>query len=49
MRYLNLSTVLVFRTVSVKVRKRFPTYKDLVGAGLLLPGEDVRLSAVDAL
>jgi hypothetical protein len=33
MRYLNLSTVLVFRTVSPKVRERFPTYNSLVDAG----------------
>jgi len=49
MRYLNLSTVLVFRTVSPKVRERFPNYKALVEAGLMLPGEDDRLSHVDAL
>ena len=46
---MNLSTVLVFRTVSLKVRERFPTYKALVEAGLLLPGEDKRLSAVDTM
>ena len=49
MRYLNLSTVLVFRTVSQKVLARFPTYESLVEAGLMLPGEDLRLAKVDYL
>ena len=49
MRYLNLSTVLVFRTVSPKVLARFPTYESLVEAGLMLPGEDQKLANVDAL
>ncbi len=35
--------------MSPKVRVRFPTYKTLVEAGLLLPGEDARLSAVDVM
>ena len=47
MRYINLSHVLVFRLVSSKVRTRFPTYKSLVQAGLMLPGEDARLEAID--
>ncbi len=49
MRYLNLSTILVFRTVSQKVKARFPKYESLVDAGVMLPGEDLRLSKVDAL
>ena len=47
MRYINLSHVLVFRLVSAKVRDRFPTYRSLVEAGLMLPGEDLRLEAID--
>ena len=49
MRYLNLSTVLVFRTVSPKVLARFPTYESLVDSGLMVQGEDIRLANVDAL
>ena len=48
MRYVNLSTVLVFRLVSTKVRDRFPTYASLVEAGLMLPGEDIRLAEIDS-
>jgi hypothetical protein len=49
MRYLNLSTVMVFRTVSPKVLARFPTYESMVDAGIMLPGEDIRLANVDNL
>jgi hypothetical protein len=34
--------------VSTKVRERFPSYRSLVDAGLLLPGEDAKLTAVDS-
>jgi hypothetical protein len=47
MRYVNLSTVLVFRLVAAKVHARFPTYRSLVKAKLLLPHEAERLEAVD--
>lgn len=47
MRYINLSHVLVFRLVSSKVRDRFPTYRSLVDAGLMLPDEEGRLQAID--
>ena len=39
MRYVNLSTVLVFRLVSEKVMKKFPDNDSLVQAKLLLPEE----------
>ena len=47
MRYVNLSTVLVFRLVSKKVQKRFPNYRSLVEAKLMLPHEVERLVHVD--
>ena len=47
MRYVNLSIVLVFRLISVKVRKRFPNYRSLVEAKLMLPHEVERLVHVD--
>ena len=48
MRYINLSTVLVFRLVAAKVHARFPTYQSLVKAKIMLPHEVERLEAVDA-
>ncbi len=48
MRYVNLSTILVYRLVSLKVKARFPTFKDMVAAKLILPHEVERLSKVDA-
>ena len=47
MRYVNLSTILVFRLVAVKVHARFPTYQSLIEAKVLLPHEAERLEAVD--
>ena len=47
MRYVNLSSVLVFRLVSYKVHARFPTYKAMIDANLMLPQEAARLSAID--
>jgi len=47
MRYLNLSTVLVYRLVSRKVEERFPDLQSLVEAKLLLPHEALRLQKVD--
>ena len=47
MRYVNLSTVLVFRLVSSNVRERFPTYGTMIDANLLLPEEAERLKAID--
>merc|ERR1712062_881424 len=48
MRYVNLSTVLVFRLVAAKVHSRFPDYRSLIQAKILLPHEATRLQAVDA-
>ena len=39
LRYVNLSTVLVFRLIAAKVDRRFPTLQSLVDAKLLLPRE----------
>ncbi len=43
MRYVNLSIILVYRLVSLKVRKRLPTVQSLVDAKLLLKHEAERL------
>uniref|UniRef100_A0A0K2SXU1 Bestrophin homolog n=1 Tax=Lepeophtheirus salmonis TaxID=72036 RepID=A0A0K2SXU1_LEPSM len=48
MRYINLSTILVYRLVSLKVKKRFPTHKTLIDAKLMLPHEAERLEKIDA-
>ncbi len=48
MRYINLSTILVYRLVSTKVKSRFPTYREMVEAKLILPHEVDRLLAADA-
>ena len=47
MRYVNLSTVLVFRLVSTKVSERFPNYQSLIEARLMLPHEVERLIHAD--
>ena len=47
MRYVNLSTVLVYRLVSKKVFKRFPDMDSLVESKLILPHEADRLGRVD--
>ena len=47
MRYVNLSTVLVYRLVSQKVMDRFPDYESLVYAKLMLPQEVKRLEKID--
>jgi len=47
MRYVNLSTILVYRLVSKKVSDRFPDLDSLVAAKLLLPHEAERLQRVD--
>ena len=47
MRYVNLSTVLVYRLVSGKVMERFPDYESLVVAKLMLPHEVERLKRID--
>ena len=46
-RYVNLSSVLVFRLVSQKVKKRFPDYESLIEHKLLLPGEVDCLQKID--
>ncbi len=48
MRYVNLSTILVYRLVSLKVKARFPTYREMVEAKLILPHEVERLKKADA-
>lgn len=47
MRYVNLSSVLVYRLVSKKVMCRFPDYQSLVDAKLMLPHEVSRLEKAD--
>ena len=47
MRYINLSTVLVYRLVSRKVENEFPDLDSLVNVNLLLPIEKDRLEKVD--
>lgn len=47
MRYVNLSSVLVYRLVSQKVMDRFPDYDSLVQAELMLPHEVARLVKID--
>jgi len=47
MRYVNLSTLLVYRLIARQVRDRFPDEKSLVDAKMLLPHEAERLSKVD--
>lgn len=48
MRYINLSTLLVFRLVSTKVKSRFPGYTSIVEAGLMLPNEAILLAEIDS-
>jgi len=47
MRYVNLSTILVYRLVSEKVKARFPDYQSMVEAKLMLPHEIDRLERAD--
>ena len=47
MRYVNLSTVLVYRLVSCKVHARFPTYQSMIDANLLLKEEAARLKSIN--
>ena len=47
MRYINLSTILVYRLVSKTVMERFPDYESLVKAKLMLPKEVKRLERTD--
>ena len=47
MRYVNLSTVLVYRLVSKEVMDRFPDYETLVNYKLMLPHEVERLEKID--
>lgn len=47
MRYVNLSTILVYRLVSEKVMARFPDYDTLIKAKLMLPNEVKRLEKTD--
>uniref|UniRef100_A0A183E4I4 Bestrophin homolog n=1 Tax=Gongylonema pulchrum TaxID=637853 RepID=A0A183E4I4_9BILA len=45
-RYLCLTQVLVFRDISVPVRRRFPTLESLIDAGILLEEEKEKLDAI---
>ncbi len=47
MRYVNLSTVLVYRLVSTRVRERFPTHSELIEAKMLLPEESKMLAKAE--
>ena len=47
MRYINLSTILVYRLVSKTVMERFPDYESLITAKLMLPQEVERLKKCD--
>ena len=47
MRYINLSTVLVYRLIARKVMNRFPDYNSLIESKLLLPSEVEKLKKVD--
>ena len=47
MRYVNLSSILVYRLVSRKVEERFPDYQYLVDAKLMLPHEVERFRISD--
>ncbi len=47
MRYVNLSSILVYRLVSEKVQNRFPDLNSLVEAKLMLPHEVTRLEKAD--
>ena len=48
MRYVNLSSILVYRLVSKKVQNRFPDYDSMVQAKLILPHEVARLEKADS-
>ncbi|VDD94518.1 unnamed protein product [Enterobius vermicularis] len=45
-RYLCLTQLLVYRDISVRVRKRFPNYDSIVEAGFMLPHEKDKLEAI---
>lgn len=47
MRYINLSIIFVYRLVSSKVHKRFPTFDSMVDAKVLLPQERDRLMQIN--
>ena len=47
MRYINLSSILVYRLVSKKVQNRFPDYESLIESKLMLPNEVERLKKID--
>ncbi|XP_055058110.2 bestrophin-4 [Misgurnus anguillicaudatus] len=46
MRYANLSSVLILRSISTRVRKRFPTLEDIVEAGFMTVEELKKLNHV---
>ena len=47
MRYVNLSSIMVYRLVSRKVMDRFPDYNSLIDAKLILPHEVKMLENID--
>ncbi|XP_030384427.1 bestrophin-4 [Scaptodrosophila lebanonensis] len=48
MRYICLCQVIVFTLISPRVKKRFPTYNQIIEAGLLLENEKIIIEALDA-
>uniref|UniRef100_A0A158R640 Bestrophin homolog n=1 Tax=Syphacia muris TaxID=451379 RepID=A0A158R640_9BILA len=46
-RYLCLSQVMVYRDISISIRKRFPTMKSLIAAGYILEHEKNKLEKYD--
>ena len=49
MRYVNLSTILMYRLVSTNVMKRFPSYDSLIKVKLMLPNEKERLEHIESI
>ncbi|VDN52776.1 unnamed protein product [Dracunculus medinensis] len=45
-RYLCLTQLLVYRDISVRVRKRFPTYDSIIQAGFMLEHEKEKIESV---
>ncbi|XP_055722016.1 bestrophin-4 isoform X2 [Salvelinus fontinalis] len=48
MRYANLSSVLILRSISTRVRRRFPTLEQVVDAGFMTPLEHQQLDGLNS-
>ncbi|KAM9459384.1 bestrophin-4 [Salvelinus alpinus] len=48
MRYANLSSVLILRSISTRVRRRFPTLEQVVDAGFMTPLEHQHLDGLNS-